>query len=399
MVLCVAPNPIQSLRQPKEISRRQLLGYVNNIVHENPNYPDQAAQSSVKVNFNSNDQSQQIYTGNYQDFSNPPQSQLFNVGYSVRFTNGNRPPVKTQTPQKFRSNLENAEIITGTRKQNEEVQGPPGINPQDFTSISLISNKKHKISGIKPKPQIITTYQNPKTLLSQANLSPTTQKYYKALEQAKPQVGNIQDLQQKYSWRNLSPGVEIIKSTEVPTLRYTKPEVSPSFDHAKALGRSQDFDQSNAVESSTPQQNVLYFANPVVAAKYPIDTTLLREQQVPIPVDTRFVNEEMRKLALYAKYPQEQQVQEVNYLQQAYRTIPESPQVRPVLVYQEQPQQQDYQPEQSRFQFKIYGKAQPISTRQAEEPVLRQPRFLKDLYTNMRPPPFSGVYQRRIQFV
>ncbi|XP_044254642.1 uncharacterized protein LOC123005095 [Tribolium madens] len=345
LLVFLLPVVLSISRQPKEIAqRRQLLGYINNIIHENPNYPDQSAQSSVKVNFN------------------PDQSQLFNVGYSVRFTNG-KPPVK------YTNNLENAEIITGTRKENEQVQ-----SPQDF-----ISSKKHKISGIKPKPQVVSTYPNPKILLTQANLSPATQKYYKTLEQAKPQVANVQDLQQKYSWRNLGPGVEIIKSTEVPT----------SF----GRGRSQDFDQSNALEN----QQVLYFKQqqqvPIgatsllrqqqqqqqqvpIVAKYPIDTSLLREQ-VPI---------------LYAnpstKY-QDQRVQEVNYLQQAYRTIPESSQLRPVqIVYQ---QEQEYQPEQSRFQYKIYGKAQPINRQTTEETVLRQPRFLKDLYTNMRPPNYQRI--------
>ncbi|EFA02116.1 uncharacterized protein LOC103312520 [Tribolium castaneum] len=375
LVLSTASNP---LRQPKEIAqRRQLLGYVNNIVHENPNYPDQAAQSSVKVNFNTDQR--QIYNYQQQQQQQPEQSQLFNVGYSVRFTNNNnnRPTIK----QTRSNNLENAEIITGTRKQNEEVQ-----SPQDF-----ISSKKHKISGIKPKPQVVSSFPNPKILLTQANLSPATQKYYKALEQAKPQIANVQDLQQKYSWRNLSPGVEIIKSTEVPTVKYTRTETG--FDHVKALGRSQDFDQSNAVEN---QQNVLYFARPQqqqqvpLVAKYQIDTSLLREQ-VPIQVDARFVNEEMRKLGLYANPNVNQPVQEVNYLQQAYRTIPDSSQLRPVqIVYQQQ------EPEQNRFQYKIYGKPQPIN-RQAEEPVLRQPRFLKDLYTNMRPPPFDSTYQRIVR--
>ncbi|RZC34575.1 hypothetical protein BDFB_005941 [Asbolus verrucosus] len=445
MVLSVHSSSLHDIRQAKEITqRRQFIGYSNNIVHENPNYPDQTAQSTVKVNFNPNqiEQRQQIYNNRYinqQDFSqdytqtyptNSPQSQLFNVGYSVSFTsNNNKQPSKFPSLPKYtRTNhLDNGEIITGTRKQNEEVQGPNiNLSPQDYVSTALINSKKQKISGIKPKPHFITNYPNPKALLTQANLSPVTQKYYKTLEQLKPQVQNIQDLQQKYSWRNLSPGVEIIRSTEVPTVsqKFTRSDQSLHFDHAKALGRSQDFDYTNAVDNNIPQQTNLFynhlkkgkltsaqqlpslaFANQNVPSKLPIDTTLLKEP-IPIQVDTRLVEEAMRnQFGIYSnnKYTQDP-VQDVSYFQQTYRTIPvhENIQNKQEIYQPEQPQGfQDYQSNQSRFQYKIYGKPQPMTgpfnEKQEEQQLQRQPRYLSDLSTNLRPPPFATVpYQRRI---
>ena len=453
-MLTAAADPIQNLRQPKEIAqRRQLIGYSNNIVHDHPNYPDQAPQSSVNVNFNTHpSETKKIYSNHYQQPytqnypTNAPQSQLFNVGYSVSFTNGK--PVKPPPKYPRNNNLDDGEIITGTRKYNEQVEVPNvNMSPQEYVHTALISTKKQKISGLKPKPQLIANYQSPKVLLSQANLSPSTQKYYRTLEQLKPQIQNVQELQQKYTWRNLSPGVEIIRSTEVPTgLKYTRvensvpfeharalasPEVSNTnkytrieaapFDHGRALGRSQEFDYSNAIDNNSPQQTTLYYNSlrkvqekaeqqiPVVVnqnvAQLPIDTSLLKEP-VAIQVDTRFMDEALRNQGgSYPKYSQspEQAVQDVNYLQQAYRTIPveENTQTKPVLVYRQDPQTfQDFQPDQNRFQLKIYGKPQPLSvgfTDGQDEQIKRQPRFLTDLHTNLRPPPMNLSYQRRIR--
>jgi hypothetical protein len=431
MVLSVSSNSIHNIRQAKEIAqRRQYVGYTSNVVHENPNYPDQTAESTVKVNFNQVEPRPQIYvtnpyanqelapayTQNYP--TNAPQSQLFNVGYSVSFTNGERQSKPPPPPKYTRTtNLDNGEIITGTRKRNEEVQVPTiNLSPQEYVSSALISGKKQKISGIKAKPHFVSAFPNPKVLLSQANLSPSTQKYYKALEQVKPQVQNTQELQQKYTWRNLSPGVEIIRSTEVPAASHKYTRTEQHFDHAKALGRSQDFDYSNAVDNSNaPQQNTLYYSHlkkpqfeqaPIVIGanvpKLPMDTSLLREQ-IPIQVDTRFVDEAMRN-AFYgnSKFSQvpEQTVQEVNYAQQAYRTIPvQETQSKPVqVVYQQAQAFQEYDP--TRFQYKIYGKAQPVPggfNERQEEQIQRQPRFVSDIHTNLRPPPFATVYQKRIR--
>jgi len=103
-------------------------------------------------------------------------------------------------------------------------------------------------------------------------------------------------------WQNLSPTVEIYKSKELDL------GFKSGFDHAKAMGNSEGFGFSDAMELkavkhhvASPSNNYQQVSNP----KLPIDTSLLREpvlttinenvkesnKQIPIHFDTRLIQD------------------------------------------------------------------------------------------------------------
>lgn len=171
-------------------------------------------------------------------------TQLFNVGYSVSFANNAKNLRKQQKPRI----TESSDIITGTRKGQEFVQKPPpGFATHEFASNSLLDASGNSFQHI---PQSIV----------QTNLLPLQQKYYDTSENPyESQQREISDVkQQNHIWHNLSPNLEIFKSTD---LSENKPlnsaEFKPShqFDHANALGKSEGFDYSNAINSAGGTNN------------------------------------------------------------------------------------------------------------------------------------------------
>lgn len=245
-------------------SRRQGISYSSNIIHLTGKNPEESAQSTVNVNFNLSPEKEirQVTHHNptfNQQYSLPkateyfqkrkpflqqkpkeeliqsnPQSsdnQLFNVGYTVNFANA-----KNQQQFQRPRVSDNSDIITGTRKGQEFVQKPQ----QSFTTHELSSNSLLE----KQIPQNIV----------QTNLLPLQPKYYDTSENPyQNQQQEINEGQQNHLWHNLSPGIEIFKSTDLSEdkpvdLNDFKP--SHQFDHAKALGNSEGFGYSNAINSA-----------------------------------------------------------------------------------------------------------------------------------------------------
>lgn len=282
------------------LHRRQDLGYSANIVHEDPKHPDEvSAQSSINVNFNPK-KINSPPTENYptvrstnaafrQNKQIPqPDTQLFNVGYSVTFKNG--PNENKQT--KRQQILDNGEIITGTRKRNEQVDAPQDFSVQSRQIQQIgISERKHKISGIKPKPNQnqFQTGANTKQLVNSANLTPATQKQLKQLENVQPQFMLQKQVHDNFAWRNLGPDVEIVRSSEIPIGNNLKSN-GQSFNHEKALGRSESFDFTNALDNNvgelkgTTQKFVLEKADPT-----PI-TNLIQPTTNYVPISTQTQN-------------------------------------------------------------------------------------------------------------
>lgn len=186
---------------------------------------------------------------------NNNQPQLFNLGYSVRFENQqfqNLPRVEKKQP----SNIQQGDIITGTRKQNIEID-LPSSSFEDSQIFLKNDGKKRKVFEFKPT----AASQNFENMYlentSQSYVSPTTQQNLEALEKIKD-IDYQQDLselyQQKYTWRNLSPNVKIIRSTEIPAERIENRALN--FDHEKALSKSEGFGFSDAMRDENFELNL-----------------------------------------------------------------------------------------------------------------------------------------------
>lgn len=506
--------------------KRQVVAYTSNVAHKDPQYPDQSARSTVSVSFNTNHQQDlkktPRYTSSFQKsptFDHPlptpvfrntqiatvphgdnGNTQLFNVGYSVRFQ-GKSTPIQRDVPTFMRPNLDNGEIITGTRKANEQVSAPQAMESTQQLTVNSLDEKKHKLSGIKPKPK----FQVPLGKPEKVYLAPQTQKYLKQLEQGtKPLFKSTEDAKkyhdQTYSWRNLGPSVEIIRSSEIPA-------TSQEFDHSSALGRSQSFDFSNGVDINQPSATSSYpsfnyqtntqqqFLPPISTkvetkpllfsqiptttppvnqgvAKFPLDTSLLRDPYVttninnvpkttnvvPIHFNVRPLEEVMKNHLQAAKnnleqtivqstpeyyqnpipqpQPYSQYAQNIQYNQQVRYEVPQSPIYQTLhkdesqeyeqqhhqeedsyLSYgqqdqkyqnydsQEQVYHQEYNQNQNKQQYKIYGKPKPLKTvtvkyshKGHNKDIHRQPRILPNPYKmvlSLRPPPAKHTQIQR----
>lgn len=361
------PGSVKFLEQDAKI-RRQGVSYSTNVIHQNPKYPDQRAESSINVDFNPHKINQQVsrpITQNqqsalYQSYSNlhqqqqrqqqqqlrrpksqqafansnnvpvlqrhpqfsssenqqqqnlqiynnvqkppytSPQSQSFNVGYSVSFTGGQ----KHQVPRTFSAQkLENAEIITGSRK--EPVRKPVNnFETNDFVNNAFIDLKKQKVSGIKPKLSKFPSTRGEndgKSFIG--NLAPKTQQYLSFLGDAKPiassnirfrqqlQSSNVQPIPNSQNvnsaWTSLSPSVEIYHSKELPQSHAfsvkEQLERSRHFDHAGALGKSQGFDYSNAVDAATEKNQLSSVQSPQEIVENTVTFEDNKIQTPPIP--------------------------------------------------------------------------------------------------------------------
>lgn len=255
---------------PQDVSRRQGISYSSNIVHLTGKSPEESAQSTVNVNFNmpSEKAVRQVvhHTPSYPRFlpktptdgfqhqrkpflQQKPKEELlpssdtqsFNVGYSVRFAN-NKNPHQQQKFSRPPQVTENTDIITGTRKGHEYVQ-KPAFPTQELSSNSLLDTSRHI-------PQNII----------HSNLLPLQPKYYDTSENTYEPQTDVNE--HSNPWHNLSPSVEIFKSADLSEnqspLGVEDFKPSHQFDHAKALGKSEGFDYSNAINTGadkhyTPQ--------------------------------------------------------------------------------------------------------------------------------------------------
>ncbi|GJQ87688.1 hypothetical protein Trydic_g17506 [Trypoxylus dichotomus] len=305
-------------------------GFSTNIVHQSSLSPEQQAESAINIRFGpedvshfSNQNDQNSYTSAYlqspavthqsdeypkvqfidnprsldytvQTNQNPPSSQSFNVGYSVKF--GGVPPLALKQTKPQQTYI-NSDIITGTIK--EEVMKPQSVNlPQEeYVLNSVLDNKKQKISGIKPKYyRPVTSSIDPEKAIAQANLSPKTQMKLQEL-QGNVQLNYENDPYLKKAnnspWKTLSPGVEIYKSKPIRTISTPAAEESTRFDHAKALGRSIGFDYSNVVDYKTTNREIDSFAeNADVKSQ---ETSLIKKQiAIPLSSEPKIIREESR---------------------------------------------------------------------------------------------------------
>ncbi|KAF5282042.1 hypothetical protein FQA39_LY00566 [Lamprigera yunnana] len=273
--------------------RRDTIGYSTSVVHQNPKYPDQRAESSIKVDFQTNNQQGHRQTGRKRPKSNEqlPQQQTFashsynnpqyhqeseqynapqtfNVGYSVSFNGKSQKSLQQLFPP--------PEIITGSR--NEAVQRPMHSNfdAEDFVSNALLDIKKQKISGIKPKYNRVNIKQDAKNFITQ--LAPKTQQYLSYLGDVKPTPSSNLHFRQQLetivptteSWTSVSPTVEIYRSKGLHTNINQTPK---HFDHDSALGNSEGFDFSNIMDAydkniKMMQESDVPFENENTAAPY-----------------------------------------------------------------------------------------------------------------------------------
>ncbi|CAH0561044.1 unnamed protein product [Brassicogethes aeneus] len=439
LTLCIALASCQSMMD--NIFQRQTMSYTTNVVH-----PDQHSQSSVSVSFNpTTNEKIPRYTTSFKKAptfasanAKNTNTQLFNVGYSVRFKN----PVARQVASPSRPNLDEGEIITGTRKANEQV-----AIPQSANSLTDDSGSKPTFEALEAKPEDLY-------------LSPTTQQYLKNLEVGKPTISATEEArkyQQNYSWRNLGPSAEIIRSSEIPLNH------QPIFNHASALGRSQTFDFTNGVNDQhqqqqasslvptyNPYQSKTQFLPPISqhihtklnhinqiptsmpqvntgSYNLPVDTSLLRDpylttnmqsvpndnKMIPIHFNVRPLEDAMKNQFNLNKFDPYHSGEDSYAYQQQYV----SPQPHQYLHQKKEDDFRDpyFQHNQetvennsynhNKFQYKIYGKPQPLKSykfsgyKTISKDLLnnhRQPRQNPYKYL-MRPHHFKQPqFQRRI---
>ena len=191
-------------------------------------------------------------------------SQSFNVGYSVSFENNLK-----KIP---RHTFDNSEIITGSHK--EFVNKPTsGHNPGAFFRNDLPPFHS------KFQKQFTQNY-NPGTLSQQENLSPGTSQFVHDAKTSPVYASEQQFEQDKRGsqWRTLNPNVDYYGGGG-----YLSRE-SKTFDHDKALGKSEDFDYNDVINTqnfktsskshpNTPQESHGYEQPSVSTVEEQYDTS------------------------------------------------------------------------------------------------------------------------------
>ncbi|XP_030751521.1 uncharacterized protein LOC115879031 isoform X2 [Sitophilus oryzae] len=258
-------------RFSKSIEARPRVGYSTNVVHTFPGNLDNWAQTSINP-YNqepaANNQlipnkprskfapiyrdtpGNLLYGQNNKVFSNSgphPNLNSFNVGYNIQFgQNGGSSQKYIFAAGQKNKNFDNAEIITGKLKGNEQVRAPI------------------RFGTPAPRRPVITLTQEPQLLPSSVNYitNPLFSKYNKP---ARPATGYgkipdfIRDLDASFQaspWKSIGTNIEMSKSIEGPQIQKTffRPSFPQkavtqtplrSFNHEKAIRYSQPFDVSN----------------------------------------------------------------------------------------------------------------------------------------------------------
>lgn len=163
------------------------------------------------------------------------QTQSFNVGYSVKFGND-----QGQRKKPYKPTRPDSDIITGSHK--EEVSKP--------SHLSQVTHHRFPASNQQDDQKFFSaSSNNPQQILSQANLTPKTQKQLAFLENIQShKFVQKEPLQSNFPWKNLSPSVEIYRSKEISLPSGSTFTKNYGFDHEKAIGKSEGFDYTNAVD-------------------------------------------------------------------------------------------------------------------------------------------------------
>lgn len=141
--------------------------------------------------------------------------QLFNVGYSINIMN-NEPKLKMRIPQPLPPNKVRGDIITGSHK--DAVGKPSELNiVESFPVIHAPTQIHHQVNMIPAK-------------------------YIDVSKKESSEKVADSEAKGTYVWKTLSPGVEISGFL-------SEEEQSQHFDHAGALGKSEGFDITNAVDT------------------------------------------------------------------------------------------------------------------------------------------------------
>lgn len=171
-------NGFKPIFVPPQASDRQGISYTTNVHHPNPdpNHPEQhGAHSTIDVTFGTAQQQESRVTNvfnkdyyippktieNYQKplqyhngvlTAKHPDSQLFNVGYSVSFADAKKQLLKKPI---FNRGLQDGDIITGTRKAQEIVEKPADFQIQQQqnspASIEIIKSEELNVNQQQPQ--------------------------------------------------------------------------------------------------------------------------------------------------------------------------------------------------------------------------------------------------------
>lgn len=164
-------NGFKPIYVPQQATDRQSISYTTNVNHPDPdpNHPDRhGAQSTIDVTFGTSSQHPQesrvsnVFNKDYyippktiETYQKPlqyqnsvvtakqPDSQLFNVGYSVSFADA-----KKNLKKQVYKGIQDGDIITGTRKAQEVVQKPSNFQLQHHSpSIEIIKSEELNVNN------------------------------------------------------------------------------------------------------------------------------------------------------------------------------------------------------------------------------------------------------------
>lgn len=277
---------VNGQRYSKSIQAQPRVGFSTNIVHNYPGYNDLQAESSINVNFQSqqplNNRGSAKYISNTPNsnsfsrtsFAGPlKDSSLFNVGYDLSF-NENKKQEPRYTNANNNKKFENAEVITGRLKKNEKVRAPSlnvELSPQDFVSNAFLRQKQ--LNSVSTRHTSTPINVTPK------HLSPIHEKYPKYPSQSSTLTYNTQqnifkdvsklsrpesiqlspDFKTSYETSGRWQDITSLKETNNKKLDSISPQglqeikhtnvaiQNPSrFNHDFALKNSEAFDFSNA---------------------------------------------------------------------------------------------------------------------------------------------------------
>lgn len=209
------------------------MGYTPNFLHQMHHTPgyhgDLHGQNSIKLDYYQAQQQQvsPVPRGrNKYPNQGPQHGNSFNVGYNLRFQEGNKKFHLPPGGKKF----ENAEVIRGRLKNNEQVRAP-GPN-QEYGPQTFLQQKPSSSTRYTSSP----TNQHYQTTRQPSFSYPTQQNIFIKPEQS----------QNDAPWKSI--GIEeqqAIQPQNYFEKSFNNPQGFASFNHDVALKNSESFDFSN----------------------------------------------------------------------------------------------------------------------------------------------------------
>ncbi|GLV35486.1 waterproof [Carabus blaptoides fortunei] len=261
------PNGYQ--QHPIEAQRRSSTSYTTSIVHGDK---DGHAQSSVKVNLNSahhglhqpahiQPYTQKSYINSGMTYSQPdpihvmePQHNQVGIQYQQDKLHSQQIPSELQYRELKQSTENNAALYyQGLQQQSGgAILQYHGQNPTQASYHQTVAPKNNKNSSMVTLSQ--EHFPANYIAINHNNGPQQVQVYDQGDKPQKTKVYSDIRNTHGYTWKNLSPGVEIsgYHSIESPVSNEQPTQVH-TFDHAAALGRSQGFDMSNVVDNGKVQ--------------------------------------------------------------------------------------------------------------------------------------------------